>query len=62
MQPRYTRLFPAILAASFVMAAVVGAAGAGPLEDALAAHERGDDATALRLIRPLADQGNAVAQ
>lgn len=35
---------------------------AGPLEDAAAAHSSGDYATALRLIRPLADQGNATAQ
>ena len=33
-----------------------------PLDDALAAHERGDYATAFRLYRALADQGNAVAQ
>lgn len=62
MQPRYLRLLPAILTASFVAVAGAGAVSAGPLEDALAAHERGDDATALRLMRPLADQGNAVAQ
>jgi Sel1 repeat len=35
---------------------------AGPFEDAVAAHGRGDYATALRLWRPLADQGNAHAQ
>ena len=35
---------------------------AGPLEDAAAAEARGDYATALRLFRPLANQGNAVAQ
>jgi uncharacterized protein len=34
----------------------------GPPEDALAAYKRGDYATALRLWRPLADQGNATAQ
>ena len=39
-----------------------GAANAGPFEDALAAHGRGDYATSLRLWRPLADQGNASAQ
>ena len=33
-----------------------------PLDDALAAHERGDYATASRLYRALADQGYAVAQ
>jgi TPR repeat protein len=37
-------------------------AAAGPLEDAEAAHSKGDYATAVRLYRPLADQGNATAQ
>ena len=35
---------------------------AGPLGDAEAAYERGDYATAMRIFRPLADQGNAVAR
>ena len=35
---------------------------AGPLEDGLEAYEKGDYATALRLWRPLAEQGNADAQ
>lgn len=35
---------------------------AGPFEDAGAAYRKGDYATALRLIRPLAEQGNPVAQ
>ena len=35
---------------------------AGPLEDADAAVKRRDYATALRLIRPLAEQGDANAQ
>jgi hypothetical protein len=35
---------------------------AGPFEDAVAAHGRGDYATALRLFRPLANQGNVKAQ
>ena len=35
---------------------------AGPLEDAHAAYERGDYATAMSLWRPLADQGDAGAQ
>ena len=33
-----------------------------PLDDATAAYDRGDYATSVRLIRPLADQGNATAQ
>ena len=35
---------------------------AGPLEDARAAYVKQDYATALRLFRPLADQGDADAQ
>src|ERR1700751_4216115 len=35
---------------------------AGPFEDAAAAHNKGDYATAFRLWRPFADQGNANAQ
>jgi TPR repeat protein len=47
-------LFSVCLAASL--------AAAGPLEDGAEAAERGDYATALRLWRPLADQGNPYAQ
>ena len=35
---------------------------AGPLEDADAAYSKGDHAAALRLLRPPANQGDAVAQ
>ena len=35
---------------------------AGPLEDGIAAYRSGDYATALRILRPLAEQGNAAAQ
>jgi uncharacterized protein len=38
------------------------AAFADPLEDGQAAYNRGDYATALKLFRPLAEQGNASAQ
>jgi TPR repeat protein len=41
---------------------MTGGAVAGPFEDAQAAYGRKDYATALRLWRPLADQGNAEAQ
>ena len=37
-------------------------AAAGTFEDAVDAHARGDYAKALRLIRPLANDGNATAQ
>jgi uncharacterized protein len=39
-----------------------GVAFAGPFEDSVAAYQRGDYATALRLVRPLAEQGRADAQ
>ena len=35
---------------------------AGPLDDAAAAYTRGDYATALRLTRPPANQGNSLAR
>jgi hypothetical protein len=41
---------------------LAGAAVAGPLEEGLAAYVRGDDASALRLFLPLANEGNADAQ
>ena len=44
----------------FVWAA--GPAMAGPFEDAMAASTRGDYATAIMLLRPLADRGIAAAQ
>jgi TPR repeat protein len=39
-----------------------GIATAGPFEDAAAAYQRGDYATAMRFFRPLSDQGNAAAR
>ena len=39
-----------------------GSAAAGPLEEADAALDKGDYATATRLLRPLAEQGIADAQ
>jgi uncharacterized protein len=41
---------------------IAQAANAGQLEDGTAAHDRGDYTTAIRLWRPLADQGVAQAQ
>jgi TPR repeat protein len=52
----------ATLTALLVMFAAAGAAVAGPLEDSFVSGQRGDFATALRLVRPLAEQGNAIAQ
>ena len=50
------------LAALLLALGLSGAANAGPFQDGMAAYERGDYATAFRLWRPLADQGNARAQ
>jgi hypothetical protein len=51
------------LVLAVVMVLVVAApAAAGPWEDAVVAYNRGDYATALRLWRPLAEQGNVKAQ
>ncbi|MCP4308492.1 MAG: tetratricopeptide repeat protein [bacterium] len=44
------------------IAMLVGVAAAGPLEDGVAAYESGDYATALKLWRPLAEQGHAGAK
>ena len=55
----------AILRSGFLALAIMAMAVpvyAGPFEDALAAAQRGDYVTALRLLRPLAEQGHAGAQ
>ena len=45
-------------------AQILGIAGAiaGPWEDGMASYSRGDYVPAIRLFRPLAEQGNAKAQ
>jgi TPR repeat protein len=45
-----------------LFAFAAGPAVAGPYEDAIAAYDKGDYATALRLWRPLVEQGEARAQ
>ena len=54
----------ALLVAAAACIAVISAplAIAGPWEDVAAAYTRGDDAEAVRLLRPLADGGDAEAQ
>src|SRR5450759_1811685 len=50
---------------SLIAAAQIGGiagAVAGPWEDGMAAYNRGDYVPAIRLFRPLAEQGNAKAQ
>jgi TPR repeat protein len=49
-------------AAIFLMLSFAAPVAAGPLQDAIAVYDRDDYATALRLFRPLADQGKAEAQ
>jgi TPR repeat protein len=44
------------------MLGIAQVASAGPYEDGVAAYRRGDYATALRLLRPLANRGNAIAE
>jgi hypothetical protein len=56
------RTVKAIVAAFILVVSFAGSAAAGPLEDADAAFKKGDYATALRLIRPLAEQGDAGVQ
>ena len=51
-----------LVAAAIVAVMLSGAAIAGPPEDADAAYQRSDYATALRLLKPLAEQGFADAQ
>jgi len=54
-----------ILIGGLIAAAqILGIAGAaaGPWEDGMAAYNRGDYVPAIRLFRPLAEQGNAKAQ
>src|SRR5712672_2540246 len=52
----------AIMAVGLMGTELPGAAVAGPFEDAAAAHRKGDYSAAMRIIQPLAEQGNAVAQ
>jgi uncharacterized protein len=54
------RLGAALVLATMVLGCVPGTAG--PLEDGVAAYVRGDSETAVRILRPLAEQGDARAQ
>jgi TPR repeat protein len=55
---RITQILTGFLIASVSCANAM----AGDLEDGIAAYDRQDYATAIRLLRPLADQGKAAAQ
>ena len=50
------------IAAIVLVSAIAAPAAADMFEDAVDAHARGDYAKALRLIRPLANDGSATAQ
>jgi hypothetical protein len=50
-------IFEGYVLAGLIVAAVT--AVEEPLDDAIAARQHGDYATALRLLQPLAEQGNA---
>jgi uncharacterized protein len=58
----YPKILRATLTAALLMPVLARAALAGPFEDAIAAYEAGEYATALQLFRPLADQGDVKAQ
>ena len=51
-----------LVAAILLMLSLAAPVAAGPLEDGYTAYTRGDFATAMRLMRPLADQGDVTAQ
>ena len=51
-----------VLVGSLLTLAMLGTAMAGPLEEGEAAYQSGDDAAALRLLRPLAEQRNPRAE
>ena len=50
------------VAVIILMSSLAAPVAAGPFEDAVAANEKGDHATGLRLLRELADRGDARAQ
>jgi hypothetical protein len=56
------RAFGAIFFSFVLLSSFAARSAAGPLEDAAAAFEKRDFATAVSLLRPLADQGDAEAQ
>ena len=56
------KLASTLLSAIILATAVVSNVFAGSYEHAEAAYNRGDYATAMRLLRPLAEQGYAIAQ
>ena len=62
MSPTMTLTLKHVVAAILLMWSFAAPLAAGPLEDGYPAYTRGDFSTAMRLMRPLADQGNITAQ
>jgi uncharacterized protein len=60
--PRIGNRIKAALAAFVLSLSLAAPVAAGPLEDGIKAANRKDYGTALRLLRPLAEQGNSQAQ
>jgi TPR repeat protein len=60
--PQYAKVLRATLTALLILVSGAGAAVAGSWKDGNAAYNRGDYATALRLYRALADQGDSSGQ
>jgi clan AA aspartic protease (TIGR02281 family) len=58
----YATLFRTTLAISLMLVAMAAASVAGPFEEATSAYQGRDYAAAMLILKPLADQGNAVAQ
>ena len=61
-QPRKHPVKRLIIVAMTALLLSAGATRAGPLEDGVAAQNRGDYTNALRIYRSLATQGRATAQ
>jgi uncharacterized protein len=57
-----SRTFKAIFATVILVLGGAAPVAAGPFDDAVAASAKGDYASAVRLLRPLADQGDAAAE
>lgn len=62
MSPTMKLTLKHAIAAVILVSSFAASVAAGPLEDADVAIKKRDYATALRLIRPLAEQGDATAQ
>ena len=62
MSPTMKLTLKHAIAAVILVSSFAASVAAGPLEDADTAIKKRDYATALRLIRPLAEQGDATAQ